>query len=118
MVVAAAVTPDGLTIAPLYTRADAPLAAHLTTAPRDPERPWDLRTATAHPSPELANTEIITDLEGGGASVIVRIDPSGRNGVAIVSKGTSVADAEAATAEVTVIMQRLGLAPIQGEPAA
>jgi molybdenum cofactor synthesis domain-containing protein len=45
-------------------------------------------------------------------------DRAGRNGVAIVSKGTSVADAEAATAEVTTIMQRLGLTPIQGEPAA
>lgn len=38
-------------------------------------------------------------------------------GVAIVSKGTSVADAEAATAEVTVLMEKLGHSPIQGEPA-
>ena len=39
------------------------------------------------------------------------------NGVAIVSKGTNAADAEAATAEVTAMMERLGLTPIQGEPA-
>jgi molybdenum cofactor synthesis domain-containing protein len=38
-------------------------------------------------------------------------------GVAIVTKGTDVAGAEAATAEVTAMMQRLGLTPIQGEPA-
>jgi molybdenum cofactor synthesis domain-containing protein len=39
------------------------------------------------------------------------------HGVAIVSKGTDVAEAEAATAEVTALMAGLGLAPIQGEPA-
>jgi molybdenum cofactor synthesis domain-containing protein len=38
------------------------------------------------------------------------------HGVAIVSKGTDVAEAEAATAEVTALMAGLGLAPIQGEP--
>ena len=39
------------------------------------------------------------------------------HGVAIVSKGTDVEAAEAATAEVTILMEKLGLAPIQGEPA-
>lgn len=38
-------------------------------------------------------------------------------GVAIVSKGTDPAEAEAATAEVTALMAKLGHAPIQGEPA-
>jgi molybdenum cofactor synthesis domain-containing protein len=38
-------------------------------------------------------------------------------GVAIVSKGTDPAEAEAATEEVTAMMIRLGLTPIQGEPA-
>jgi molybdenum cofactor synthesis domain-containing protein len=41
--------------------------------------------------------------------------PTG-NGVAIVSKGTDPAEAEAATAEVAAIMERLGLTPIAGEP--
>jgi molybdenum cofactor synthesis domain-containing protein len=39
------------------------------------------------------------------------------SGVAIVSKGTDVAAAEAATAEVTLLMEKLGLNPVQGEPA-
>jgi len=78
-------TADGLTIAPLYTDDDAPVAAQLSFGPRDPDRAWDLRTATAHPSPEVANSELLTDLDGGAASAIVRIDPSGRNGVAIGS---------------------------------
>ncbi len=43
---------------------------------------------------------------------------NGGNGVTIVCKGTDVAAAEAATAEVTELMQRLGFTPIAGEPAA
>ena len=78
-------TADGLTIAPLYTDEDSPPAAQLRFNPRDDERPWDLRTATAHPSPDAANAEILTDLDGGAASVLVRIDPSGEAGVAIGS---------------------------------
>ncbi len=80
-------TADGLTIEPLYTDEGAPSAAELSFGPRDPDRPWDLRTATAHPSPAAANAEILTDLDSGAASAIVRIDPTGRTGVAIGSAG-------------------------------
>jgi methylmalonyl-CoA mutase len=78
-------TPDGLTIQALYTAADAPQAAGLLLPARDADRPWDVRTATAHPDPAQANREILDDLEGGAASVLVHIDPSGRQGVAIGS---------------------------------
>ncbi len=40
------------------------------------------------------------------------------NGVAIVAKGTDVAAADAAIAEVTVLIRELGIEPIQGEPPA
>jgi methylmalonyl-CoA mutase len=78
-------TPDGLTIQALYTAADAPQGARLLLPARDPDRPWDVRTATAHPDPAHANREILDDLEGGAASVLLHIDPSGRTGVAIGS---------------------------------
>jgi methylmalonyl-CoA mutase len=78
-------TADGLSIAPLYTDEDSPPAAHLQLNRHDPERPWDLRTATAHPSPDAANSELLTDLDGGAASALVRIDPNGADGVAIGS---------------------------------
>jgi molybdenum cofactor synthesis domain-containing protein len=42
----------------------------------------------------------------------------GGGGVAIVAKGTDVLAAEAAIREVTTLMQELGGAPVQGEPAA
>jgi len=41
--------------------------------------------------------------------------PSG-NGVTLVAKGTSAADAEAVIAEVTAMITALGRTPIQGEP--
>jgi molybdenum cofactor synthesis domain-containing protein len=42
----------------------------------------------------------------------------GGGGVAIVAKGTDAAAAEAAVAEVAALMERLGAAPIAGEPPA
>ena len=38
-------------------------------------------------------------------------------GVALVSKGVSLAEVEAATAEITAMLVAMGAAPIQGEPA-
>jgi len=76
------VTPEGLVVEPLY---DAPAAPATVAArrPFDAERPWDIRTLAAHPDPVRANTEILRDLEGGAASVLLRLDPLGRDGVAI-----------------------------------
>lgn len=74
------VTPDGLEIAPLY---EAGAGARVCpTRPVDVDRPWDLRTLVAHPDPARANSEALRDLEGGAASIVIRIDPAGRSGVA------------------------------------
>ena len=75
-------TAEGLPIAPLY----APAAS--TAAPARPqtlERPWEVAVLTAHPDPGQANRELLTDLEGGAAAVIVRLDPDGARGVAVGS---------------------------------
>ena len=77
-------TPDGLTIQPLYTAEDGVAVARDLRA-RDPERPWDLRTRAAHPDPARVAKDILTDLEGGAASVLLQIDPTGANGVAVGS---------------------------------
>jgi len=76
-------TVEGLKVEPFYAHATAPAA--FPARPFDAERPWDLRTLTRHPEPAAANTEILRDLEGAAASVIVRIDPTGATGVAIGS---------------------------------
>ena len=75
-------TVEGLPIAPLYPQA--PAAA---IAPRalDPDRHWEIRTLTSHPDTARANTEVLRDLEGAAASAIVRIDPTGKAGVAVGS---------------------------------
>jgi methylmalonyl-CoA mutase len=77
-------TPDGLTIQPLYTAADGVAVARDLRA-RDPERPWDLRVRAAHPDPLHTAKDVLTDLENGAASVLLQVDPTGANGVAIGS---------------------------------
>lgn len=62
-------TVEGLPIAPLY--AAGARAAPFPARPFDGERPWDVRALSAHPDPARANAELLADLEGGAASVIV-----------------------------------------------
>ena len=76
-------TVEGLAIEPLYTAAKQPAA--FPARPFDAERPWDVRALTAHPVPTRANAELMADLEGGAVSAAVRIDPTGKAGVAIGS---------------------------------
>ena len=76
-------TVEGLPVEPLYEAAAA--SARFSPRPFDEDRAWDARTLTAHPDPFAANAEVLRDLEGGAASVIVRIDPTGERGVAVGS---------------------------------
>lgn len=78
-------TVEGLPIAPLYPPGDLPGGQAFPTRPFDAERPWDLRVLVAHPDAARANVEIMGDLEGGAASAVVRVDPTGQTGVAVGS---------------------------------
>jgi methylmalonyl-CoA mutase len=78
-------TVEGLAVAPLYTAADAPTSLAFPPRPVDEERAWDVRVVVAHPESVRANAEILRDLEGGAASVVVHIDPTGETGVAVGS---------------------------------
>lgn len=73
-------TLEGLPIAPLYEAASE--GAQFAPRPHDAERPWDLRAAVAHPDPARARLDLLADLEGGAASGLITIDPSGEHGVA------------------------------------
>ena len=93
-------TVEGLAIAPLYApspQANAP-ARRVGS-----DRAWDAATLTAHPDPARANSEILADLNGGAASVVIRLDPTGKAGVAVGS------DAALARALDGVILE---LAPV------
>jgi methylmalonyl-CoA mutase len=80
-------TADGLIVQPLYTADDATPSPMLRRAmSTDPARPWDLRTLIDHPDPARANADALADLTGGAASVRVRLDPSGAQGVAVASQ--------------------------------
>lgn len=85
-------TADGLRIAPLYGRADAPAgltgqqpgaapylrgASAATFTP-----PWDIRQIHAEPDASTANTAILEDLEGGATSLKLQIAAPGWFGLA------------------------------------
>ena len=75
-------TVEGLTIEPLYaaaSQAQAPARAVPT------DRAWEVATLSAHPDAARANVEILADLRGGAAGAAVRIDPTGKTGVAVGS---------------------------------
>jgi methylmalonyl-CoA mutase len=75
-------TAEGLPIAPLYAPAPKPMApARAVSA----DRAWEVATLSAHPDPARANSEILADLRGGSASAILRLDPTGKAGVAVGS---------------------------------
>ncbi|CAN5722517.1 methylmalonyl-CoA mutase subunit beta [soil metagenome] len=76
-------TAEGLPIAPLYEGSDQ--APAFTLRPFDADRPWDIRSRVTHPDAAQANTDLMTDLEGGAASALIHIDPTGEAGIAVGS---------------------------------
>jgi methylmalonyl-CoA mutase len=77
-------TADGIVIEPLYhAEADAPTLAARAAPSNDPDRPWDLRAVVEHPDPARAAEQAREALEGGAASILLRIDPTGRDGVIV-----------------------------------
>ncbi|RFS82467.1 methylmalonyl-CoA mutase [Actinomadura spongiicola] len=75
---------DGVPIAPLYTREDAPpgrpgLAPYLREVRPDGEgvAGWDVRQLHAHPDPAVTRDAILADLENGATSVWLRLGGEG-----------------------------------------
>lgn len=64
--------PDGLTVAPLHTADDGIQPVFAPRASDADGRPWDLRTLVEGDDPAAVNAAILTDLEGGAASVLIR----------------------------------------------
>jgi methylmalonyl-CoA mutase len=78
------VTADGIVVEPLYREeADAPVLAARPAPSTDAERPWDLRAVVEHPDPARAAEHAREALEAGAASILLRLDPTGRNGVVV-----------------------------------
>jgi len=76
-------TADGLTLQPLYTRADAragPAGPLPGLRPAGSGR-WDIRQRHAEPDPKLANAAILEDLAGGVSSLLLQIEAPGQSGI-------------------------------------
>ena len=90
-------TRDGITIKPLYRESDWPSASDPNGLPgqapfvrgsdtvKDSYLPWDIRHVVDHPDLKAAHADLMKDLERGVSSVELRVDASGRHGVAIQS---------------------------------
>lgn len=77
-------TADGLVVQPLYiAETGAPRLAARPRPSGDPRRPWDLRSWVEHPDPFEANRRALEELTHGAGSLLVRIEPEGRHGVAV-----------------------------------
>ncbi len=77
-------TYDGLKIEPLYTAANSAEPLALQPTPREDGR-WDIRVRVDHPDPIQANAIALEALEGGAHSILLAVDPTGENGIAIGS---------------------------------
>jgi len=106
-------TDDGLPIQPLYQAGDAAAPAKPIRAPHEGERAWDVRVLVAHPDPARANAEALSDLEGGAASAVFRIDPTGRNGVAVGSADTLARALDGVVVELASIGLDAGFLGVQ-----
>jgi methylmalonyl-CoA mutase len=73
-------TLEGLAIAPLYEAGAAP--ALPKSAPG-----WDARMLVRASDPALAGAETLGELAQGGGSLLLRLDPTGRTGIAVGSEG-------------------------------
>jgi methylmalonyl-CoA mutase len=80
-------TPDGIDIQPLYVADSARPRLLARPAPAaDATRPWDLRAVIDAGDPDTANRHAMQALEGGAASVLLTVDPTGQSGVALGSQ--------------------------------
>ena len=74
---------DGLPTAALYTSAEPqPDAVRFGAVRSQGAGRWDLRTIVAHPDPVTANARVLQDLENGANSLLLRLDPTGGDGIA------------------------------------
>ena len=82
---------EGLTVQPLYTRADAlpeaPVAGHSSWYPGG----WDVRQRHVEPVPAAANAAILEDLAGGATSVMLQIQAPGQGGLHYGAQALAVA---------------------------
>ena len=80
-------TSDGIGRGPVFF--DAPEGSEATErTPRDVHLPWGMRQTIVEATPEAANTAALGDLMGGASELELRLDPSGRLGLAACDLGS------------------------------
>ncbi|PHQ68064.1 MAG: hypothetical protein COB92_01875 [Robiginitomaculum sp.] len=76
-------TEDGIQRGPLFTGAPINAVVGKAQTPHLAGRPWHITSEIDHPEIEHANADILADLNGGVSAIALRIDPTGKDGVAV-----------------------------------
>ena len=107
-------TADGIRVEPIYTRSGAVTALQSAvpghapftrgTAAKVDGLGWEIRQKIAATDPERANTEILTELDGGTNGILLEIEAPGQAGCRIASAGGMAA---------ALKNMRLDLAPLE-----
>jgi methylmalonyl-CoA mutase len=74
-------TADGISISPLYGRADAAAGPDSAAYAGGFPARWDIRQRHAEPDPRRANAAILEDLTGGVTSLLLQIEAPGQAGL-------------------------------------
>ncbi|MEE2567106.1 methylmalonyl-CoA mutase family protein [Hyphobacterium marinum] len=78
-------TQGGLARGPVFFETKAPRPLTALPAAVDPYRPWGIAQGFSDADPETANSAILEDLAGGVSDLVLKIDPSGKHGIAVKS---------------------------------
>ncbi|MCF6221414.1 MAG: methylmalonyl-CoA mutase family protein [Robiginitomaculum sp.] len=76
-------TEDGIQCGPLFTDAPKSTRFDKVEIPQLAGRAWHITTEIDHPDIAHANKDLLADLEGGASAIALRIDPSGKRGIAV-----------------------------------
>jgi len=76
-------TEDGIQRGPLFTDVPENPTLQKTNIPHLAGRPWHITAEIEHPDIEHANKDVLADLEGGASALALRIDPMGKDGIAV-----------------------------------
>ena len=76
-------TEDSIQRGPLFTQVPVDTAIQKTNIPHLSGRPWHITAEIDHPSIAHANKDLLAELEGGASAVALRIDPAGKDGIAL-----------------------------------
>jgi len=76
-------TEDNILRGPLFTTAPKNTGINKAEIPHLAGRPWHITSESDHPDIDHANKDLLANLNGGASAIALRIDPAGKDGIAV-----------------------------------